>query len=189
MSKISTSISNDFCPQTHFVYGTYKEDGNPDFGLFCWLSYYWDTNLGIMACIGGEKLTKDRIRANGVFSANLVTEKLLPLADYLGNTDGYSKEKMNIPLQVEKGTVLDVPVLAESPVSFELEVAQMLPMDDGEVYLCKIRNVLIEEFLKDDTRSLEERISQIAPAHTTCQTYFGWDGKTIGPWGGLKDKF
>ena len=73
--------------------------------------------------------------------------------------------------------------------SFELEVAQMLPMDDGEVYLCKIRNVLIEEFLKDDTRSLEERISQIAPAHTTCQTYFGWDGKTIGPWGGLKDKF
>ena len=43
---------------------------------------------GVMACIGEEKLTKDLIRKNGVFSANLVTESLLPLSDYYGNTSG-----------------------------------------------------------------------------------------------------
>ena len=37
-----------------------------------------------MACIGGEKLTKDRIHATKTFSANLITEELLPLADYWG---------------------------------------------------------------------------------------------------------
>ena len=36
MAKISRQGTNDFCPQTLFLYGTYKEDGAPDFGLFCW---------------------------------------------------------------------------------------------------------------------------------------------------------
>lgn len=37
MKKIKTPVSNDFCPQTLFIFGTYKEDGTPDFGLFCWI--------------------------------------------------------------------------------------------------------------------------------------------------------
>lgn len=34
MSKKSSPISTDFCPQTLFLYGTYKEDGTPNFILF-----------------------------------------------------------------------------------------------------------------------------------------------------------
>ena len=40
--KKSLPASNNFCPQTLFVYGTYSKDGKPDFGLFCWVSYYFD---------------------------------------------------------------------------------------------------------------------------------------------------
>lgn len=189
MSKISTEITNDFCPQTLFLYGTYKEDGTPNFGLFCWLSYYWDTELGVMACIGGNKLTKDRIQATKVFSANLVTEEMLPLADYLGTKEGYEKDKMDFSLETEKGAVLEVPVLSVSPVAFELEVAQSIPLDDGEVFLCKIRNVLMEEGLKDDSKTIEERIRSVAPISTTCETYFSWDGKSLGAWGAPKSDF
>ena len=35
--------------------------------------------------IGDKKLTKDRIKADKVFPANLVTEEILPIADYFGN--------------------------------------------------------------------------------------------------------
>ena len=56
MSKTSIKPTNDFCPQTLFLYGTYDDEGRPDFGLFCWFSYIWDGELGVMACIGGEKL-------------------------------------------------------------------------------------------------------------------------------------
>lgn len=183
MSKVSMHISNDFCPQTLFVYGTYKEDGTPDFGLFCWFSYIWDKELGVMACIGGEKLTKQRIHATGIFSANLVTEDMLALADYFGNKDGHFPEKMNLPLEVEKGSVLNVPVLSCSPYVFELEVKQYIPLDGGEVMLCRIRNVLADEQLADQSKSIEQRIQELAPIHTTCQTYFSWDGKAVGKWG------
>ncbi|MDI9441230.1 MAG: hypothetical protein QM392_03695 [Bacillota bacterium] len=45
-----------------------------------------------MASIGGEKLTKERIHATGVFSAKLVIEAVLPLADYFRNTNGHSTD-------------------------------------------------------------------------------------------------
>jgi flavin reductase (DIM6/NTAB) family NADH-FMN oxidoreductase RutF len=188
MKKIVVPVSNDFCPQTLFLYGTYKEDGTPNFGLFCWFSYYWDTELGIMACIGGEKLTKDRIKANGIFSANLVTESMLPLADYLGNHDGYDSNKMKLAINVSRGETLNVPVLDCSPWSYELEVAKSLPMDDGEVFLCKIRNIQADEALTESSVSLEDRIAAIAPVRTTCGTYFGWDGRKLGEWGELQNQ-
>ena len=183
MAKVSTPNSNDYCPQTLFLYGTYGEDGAPDFGLFCWFSYTWDGDLGVMAAIGGEKLTKDRIRANRVFSANLVTEAILPLSDYFGNTDGHSADKMKIGAQIEKGQVLDVPVLTASPLAFELEVTQLIPLDGSEVMLCKVRNVLVDESLADKGASIQEKLDAIRPVRTTCGTYFGWDGRSLGAWG------
>jgi len=186
--KKSIPISNDFCPQTLFLYGTYKEDRSPNFGLFCWFSYYWDSELGVMACIGGEKLTKDRIHATKVFSANLVTEELLPLADYWGNKDGRKSNKMNVSAEVEKGHVLDVPVLAKSPWVYELEVAKSIPLDDGEVLLCKIKNVLADELLCNETMSFEQRVKTIKPIVTIGETYFNWNGEAAGAWGELMKK-
>ena len=181
--KISVPFSNEFCPQTIFIYGTYKEDGTPNFGLFCWFSYYWDSELGIMACIGGDKLTKDRIHATKVFSANLVTEEMLSLADYFGNKDGHDEKKMIVPVEIDKGQVLDVPILAKSPWVYELEVDRSITLDGGEVLLCKIRNVLADELLCDDTLSVGQRMNTIRPVHTTKQTYFNWDGTAVGSWG------
>jgi len=183
MAKISRQATNDFCPQTLFLYGTYKEDKTPDFGLFCWFSYCWDGELGIMMCIGGEKLTKDRIKAGSVFSANLVTEKLLPMADYLGNKSGYDEDKMNFHADIGRGAVLDVPILTESPVNFEAEVTRSIPLDEGEVFLCRIRNVLYDEELTDEEISVGDRLMKTAPVSTTCNTYFSCTGEVLGAWG------
>jgi flavin reductase (DIM6/NTAB) family NADH-FMN oxidoreductase RutF len=182
-AKVSGPVSNDFCPQTMFLYGTKKEDDSPNFGLFCWFSYCWDGGLGVMACIGGSKLTKDRITQTGVFSANLVTEPMVPLADYLGGMPGYRAGKMDIPVAVMQGAVLDVPVLSDSPVSFELEVTKTIPLDGSDVYVCKVRNVLLNEELAGKELSVEQRLSAILPAYTTCVTYFSREGKAIGKWG------
>ena len=183
MNKISLSPTNDFAPQTLFLYGTYGEGDKADFGLFCWLSYVWNGELGVMACIGGEKLTKERIHQNRVFSANLVTEELLPLADYFGNTDGHSADKMAVNAAVETGRKLHVPVLRDAHLAFELEAEQFIPLHDGEVMLCRIRNVLQDEALGDPSVPLEERLRSLAPVRTTCQTYFAWDGHSLGGWG------
>ena len=169
-------------PQPLYLYGTYKEDNKPNFGLFGWFSYYWDTDIGVMVCIGGKKLTRDRILATKVFSANLVTEELLPIADYFGNKEGYSKDKMNVDVEIEKGQVLDVPVLTKSPWIYELEVNKTIDYDNSSVFLCKIRNVLAEDFLFDETLSVEKLVKIVRPVHTIRQSYFS-DGSAICSWG------
>ncbi|WP_461257101.1 flavin reductase family protein, partial [Treponema sp. R80B11-R83G3] len=156
--KKSIPTSNKFCPQSLFLYGAYKEDKTPNFGLFGWLSYYWDEEVGVMACIGENKLTLDLIRKNKVFSANLVTEEILPIADYFGNKPGYDNDKMNIEIETEKGQVLDVPIFTKSPFVFELEVDQSVIFKNSEVFFCKIRNALADEFLCDESMSVEKRI-------------------------------
>ena len=183
MGKISLKPTNDFCPQTLFLYGTYDENGKPDFGLFCWFSYIWDGEMGVMCCIGGNKLTKENIHREKVFSANLVTEDLLPAADYLGNVSGFDPEKMKTELEIGQGQVLPVPVLNGSPVNFELEVKQFIPLEDGEVMLCRIRNVLQDEALSDAGRSVELKLAEAAPVRTTCMRYFSYRGEDIGAWG------
>lgn len=172
--KVSLSEpSNVYCPQTFYTYGTFKEDGTPNFGLFCWFSFCWDGELCVMACIGGEKMTKDRIRATGVFSANLVSEDLLPLANYFGQKEGYDSSKMNVDAAISKGKVLNVPVLDLSPWIFELEVKRTVQLDDSDIFICKIRNTLVEEKLAQSIRDTVEPVPM-----NEAKPIIGWGGGT-----------
>lgn len=186
MNKVSVPVTNDLCPQTLFVYGTYKADGKPNFGLFCWFSYCWYDDLGVMCAIGGRKTTQERILENRVFSANLVVEKNLPLADYFGTADGHDADKMDVPVAWEKGAVLDVPVLSSSPLSFELEVDKVIPTNEEEgdtVFLCRIRNVLKDEELVDSGLSVQELMQKVGVVSTTgTMDYWSWDGRHLGAW-------
>ena len=185
-NKVSVPIGNDFCPQTLFTYGTFKEDGTPNFGLFCWFSYCWLDNLGVMCCIGGPKQTQDRILATRVFSANLVTESNLALSDYFGTADGHDTDKMDVPFAWERGHVLDVPVLTDCPFSFELEVERVIPLNEEEgirVFLCRIRNVLKDAALVDSGLPTDEVMRRIGAVRTAGGIeYWAWDGRHLGAW-------
>ena len=185
-NKVSVPVNNDLCPQTLFTYGTFREDGQPNFGLFCWFSYCWFDDLGVMCAIGGHKQTQDRIRATGVFSANLVTESTLALADYFGTADGHDADKMTVPCRWERGQVLDVPVLSDCPFAFELEVERTISTNDEEgdtVFLCRIRNVLKDAELADSDLPVEEIMRRLGVVSTTgtCD-YWAWDGRHLGKW-------
>ena len=186
--KVSIGRDNKWCPRPLYLFGTFKEDGTPDFGLFCWFSYAWTDGLGAIACIGENKLTLERIRATKVFSANLVTEATLPLADYFGSVSGYDPEKMNIPLNWEKGRTLNVPILTDCPVNFELEVRELIPLNDegSTVLLCDIHDTLVDPALADERVPSSERLQRMAPVTTAggCE-YWGWQGQRLGDWHGL----
>lgn len=187
MSKISVAPANTVCPQCTFLVGTTKEDGTPNFGLFCWATYCWDGELGMIVTMGGEKLTRDRIRATGMFSANLVSERFLPLADYFGSNSGYEPGKMDVPFRWQPGAVLPVPVLADSPWSFELEVKREMELQDGIVYLCAIRNVLADDTLMAEGMGMVEKVAAAQPVLCMPDVYFTV-GHQIGNWGQWKDQ-
>lgn len=185
MKKVSVPTTNDLCPQTLFVYGTMNLDNKPDFGLFCWFSYCWFDQLGIICAIGGSKRTLENIRRTGVFSANLVVENNLPLADYFGTADGRNADKMNVDVEWETGTVLAVPILGSSPLSFELEVDREISTGDHDetVLLCHIRNTLKSETLTNSSLTPQEIFRKTAAVRTCIHhDYWSWDGRYLGKW-------
>ncbi|MGM9603628.1 MAG: flavin reductase family protein [Faecousia sp.] len=185
MKKISVPVTNDICPQTLFVYGTMNSDGTPDFGLFCWFSYCWFDQLGVICSIGGSKRTLENIRRNRVFSANLVAEDNLALADYFGTADGRDGDKMDIAVQWEAGAVLPIPILCSSPLSFELEVEREIAtgVHDETVLLCRIRNTLKDERLASSSMTSEEIFKATAAVRTCVDNdYWSWDGRHLGKW-------
>lgn len=176
-----------YAPQALFLYGTKRDDGTPNFGLFSWFGYAWiDDQLGVMACIGEEKLTKDLICRNGVFSLNLVTEELLPLADYYGNTAGRTvADKMKHLPTISWGEVLDVPTIAESPLTLELQVKQEIVEAGGSsIFLCHIRNTSVDEGLLDPSVPYIDRYKKCAAVISAGdETYASVDGRMLGKWG------
>ncbi len=199
MAKVKGEISNNFCPQALYLYGNYEADGTPHFGLFSWLGWCWlgegDGALGVMACIGEEKTTKDLIRKTGVLSVNLVSEALLPLADYYGTTPGRENpDKMKRLPTVEKGQVLPVPTIAESPVSLEMKVVEERPLSKARLggepggastlFLCEVVNVTIDQRLTDKTIPFMDRLRLAAPVISAGEeTYMTPAGKFLGQWG------
>ena len=174
-------------PSALFLYGTNKEDGSPNFGLFTWIAGCWNGEYSMMACIGEPKLTKDRILAEKRFSANLVNEKLLPLADYCGNNSGHSPSKMDIPLNVGRGKVLDVPVLNDSPYVLELEVTREIPLaDESIILICKVHNTIKPKELESMT-SIEECLTFAQPIVSVEQEYFAMQPVSKGKWGDWKE--
>lgn len=185
MKKVSVFATNDLCPQTLFVYGTMNEDNTPDFGLFCWFSYCWNEHLGVICAIGGSKRTLENIRRSGVFSANIVVENNLPLADYFGTADGRDGDKMDVSVEWEKGATLNVPILCSSPISFELEVDKEISTGerDETVLICRIKNTLKDEKLVDSSMTSEEILKAVAAVRTCIDyDYWSWDGRHLGKW-------
>ncbi|MBE6930059.1 MAG: flavin reductase [Ruminococcaceae bacterium] len=185
MEKISRRGSNNFCPQALYLYGTCKEDGSANYGLFCWCTYCHTDRFQFVACIGEDKLTRDRIRETGVFSATIVTEKLLPAADYCGTHSGREVIKERV-IPSEKGAVLDVPVPVDGMWTFELKVRQTLHIDEApesDIYICDIVNVRAAAVLEDEKLSLEEKLAMVKPVMTTAQNFFSVGTTSLGSWG------
>src|SRR5699024_4924185 len=124
-----------------------------------------------------DKLTRDRIRATGRFSASVVSERLLSGADFCGNNSGYKVDKSEY-IESIRGELLDVPIPVLSPWSYELEVDKTLRLDDrgdSEIYICKIRNVLCDEELADSSLKFGELLKIAAPVVSVCNSYFRLD--------------
>lgn len=110
-------------------------------------------------------------------------EPLLSLADYYGNVSGRDiSDKMKHLPTVEGGRMLNVPIIAESPVNFELKVISEQNLSPGcDLFICRIENALIDERLKDPSLSVIERLKLAQPVSAVAeQTYANLFGKELG---------
>lgn len=116
-----------------------------------------------------ERYSYELIRQSGEFVLNLPTAKLVRAVDFCGVRSGRDVDKWKeMNLTPIPGTKVACPVLAESPLSLECKVTEIIPMGSHDMFLADIVATDVEESLLDDKGALHlERAGLLAFAHGT----------------------
>lgn len=121
------------------------------------------------------------IRKSGEFVINLTTESLLRAADFCGVHTGAKVDKFaRCHLTRETASQVACPLLAESPLSLECRVTDVISLGSHDMFLADIVAVDVDEALLDSGGKLHlERAGLVAYAHGD---YFAL-GKRLGNFG------
>ena len=129
-----------------------------------------------------ERHSYETIKRTGEFVINLTTASLARATDWCGVRSGRDYDKFSeMGLTAEAAAVVKAPIVAESPVSIECRVKQIVPLGSHDMFIADVVNVLVdEEYINPETGKLElERADMIAYSHGE---YFRL-GKAIGHFG------
>ena len=136
------------------------------------------------------------IKESGEFVLNLTTSSLIKSADYCGIYTGAKVNKFEkCRLTSEKASEVDCPIIAESPLSIECRVTDIIPMGTHDMFLADIVAVDVDESIIDEKGKL--RLDKAKLAAFAHGEYYEL-GKRLGEFGfsarkkavrkGLKEK-
>ncbi len=187
MEKISISPDWVFSPQPMYIIGTKNKNGTPDFCIITWLGFSFDNGPHLMMTVGGSKQTKSNILREKKFSANLITEDNLWIADYFGNTCGAEGEKKAVSYTYQWGRIVDVPILDECHWTYECEVTKVIELGGAHLFLGSIKNIQIDKKYENmDMKKID--LTQIRPVIYAPYNYFSIE-KKLGEMGDWKKHF
>jgi flavin reductase (DIM6/NTAB) family NADH-FMN oxidoreductase RutF len=120
------------------------------------------------------------------FVINLTTKELCKATDWCGVRSGRNFDKFKeCDLTPEKSAVVAAPSIAESPISIECRVKQIIPLGSHDMFIGEVVNVAVDEqYLDPETGKLDvEKMRLLTYAHGGYFTIgekigtFGWTVK------------
>ncbi len=114
-----------------------------------------------------ERYSYGIIKESGEFAINLTTSQIVRHADYLGIHTGRKIDKFKKSnLTKEAAGTVSCPLIAESPLSLECKVFDIIPMGSHDMFLADIVAVDVDEELIDKNGKLRlDKSSLVAFAH------------------------
>ncbi|MBQ7081982.1 MAG: flavin reductase family protein [Oscillospiraceae bacterium] len=128
-----------------------------------------------------SRYSYDLIRESGEFVINLTNDKLIRATDLCGVRSGRDGDKFQLAkLTKEPASQLACPMIAESPISLECRVKQVLPLGSHDMFLAEIVAVNVDESLLDEKGKLH--LSRAGLMSYSHGEYFG-QGRRLGSFG------
>ena len=130
---------------------------------------------------GQNDYNYDMLRKTGEFVINLTTEKLAYATDYCGVRSGRDVDKFKeMKLTKEKADFVKVPMIAESPVSIECKVRQVLELGSHHMFLADVLAVHADPQYMDEKKKFH--LNDAKPLVYSHGEYLGI-GKKLGTFG------
>lgn len=105
----------------------------------------------------------DMIKSSGEFTINLTSESLVPAADFCGMYTGRKVDKFaRCALTKEAGSENKCPMIAQSPISIECKVADIVPLGTHDMFIADIVAVHVDDGMLDKNGKLCIEIARLA---------------------------
>ncbi len=128
-----------------------------------------------------ERYSYEILKKTGEFIINLPSSHIIRSIDFCGVRSGRNLDKFKeCRLTREEATVVKCPAVAESPVSLECRVTDVIPLGSHDMFMADIVAVNVDERYIDEKGKL--RIEQTSLATYAHGSYFAL-GKKIGSFG------
>ena len=130
-------------------------DKKPNIITLAWVGTVNTKPPMISISIRKERYSYQLIKDTGQFVVNLTTKKLARAADFCGVKSGRDVDKFKAAkLTQEKASIVNVPLIAESPVNIECVVNNTIELGTHVLFIAEIVAVNIDEKLLDENGKL-----------------------------------
>ncbi|MBR3040082.1 MAG: flavin reductase family protein [Lachnospiraceae bacterium] len=154
MAKQYWKPSNMLYPVPAVLVSCADENGRPNVMTAAWAGTICSDPVMLSVSIRKERLTHEIISKTGEFVVNLTTEDLAKVTDYVGVKSGRNIDKFalkgDLKLTPSPSDKIKAPGIAESPVSLECKVVQVLELGTHDMFIAEVVSTDIDEKYLDE---------------------------------------
>jgi flavin reductase (DIM6/NTAB) family NADH-FMN oxidoreductase RutF len=142
-------------------------EGKPNIITLAWAGTVNSDPPMLSISVRKERYSHDLIRDKGEFVVNLTTEKLAFATDFCGVKSGRDIDKFEaVKLTPGKASLVEVPIIEESPVNIECRVRQVIELGSHDMFIAEIIAIQVDEQLMDEKGKLHlDKAELIAYSH------------------------
>ena len=143
------------------------EDGSINVLTVAWAGTVCSDPAMLSISVRPSRHSYEMLRQSGEFVVNLVTEEMVPAADFCGVRSGAQIDKFEAAgLTPSASEKVAAPGIAESPVNIECRVRQVIPLGSHDLFLADVAAVRVDSDLLDAEGKLHlERAKLVAYSH------------------------
>lgn len=143
--------SNMLYPLPAVMVSCADEEGRANVMTAAWTGTVCSDPVMVYVSIRKERYSHDIIERTGEFVINLTTKKLVRAADYAGVRSGRSEDKFQtLHLTQAPSRFVKAPGIAESPVSLECRVEQILRLGSHDMFVARVLSTDIDPAYLDE---------------------------------------
>lgn len=130
-------------------------DGKPNIITVAWAGTINSAPPMLSISVRKERYSYHLIKEKGQFVVNLTTEKLVKATDFCGVKSGKDMDKFQAAgLTPEKASMVDVPMIKESPINLECVVKNRLELGSHDMFIAEVVAVNVDESLLNERGKL-----------------------------------
>ena len=172
MGKRQFKPGNLLYPVPAVLVSAADKDGNSNLITVAWAGTICSDPPMLSISVRPERYSYHMIRETGEFVVNLTTEELVRAVDFCGVKSGRDTDKWKeTGLTPEKASVVNVPLVHQSPVNLECRVLRVDELGSHHMFIAQVVAVDVDEKYMDEKDQFH--LSAAKPLADSHGRYYG----------------